>query len=361
MALSDSNRLYDLAVRKSIYIEGVKSWMMIEFNQVMAELDKELSRLIGRIRYKTLDAMTKKELNSLIIAVRKSQSQIYSKYANDVLKTLMDFATADLTVTKRVFATAKVEEDDDRNIDPVTEDEAEIYFDGVQERETNNTLFGFAAIFGAAKLWAVIANTPIAANGIYVVPFLKSFSLSAQSAVENAVRKAYANGESPQQLLAELLTRSVGGTASVLQRAQNQNNAVIDTLVSHVAGVTNAAVLSALYREYIWCSVIDSATTDICRGRNLHVYRFGSGPIPPAHIRCRSTIVPIGAGRPEPETFFAWLKRQPSIIQNEALGGSIANALRKGELKAKDLPKFENAKPISVSKYSEMVPNITTR
>ena len=39
--------------------------------------------------------------------------------------------------------------------------------------------------------------------------------------------------------------------------------------------------------RYRWISVLDSRTTDVCRGRSNKVYEVGVGPIPPAHPNCR--------------------------------------------------------------------------
>ena len=51
MALSDNMRLYDIATRSQVYIEGVKVQYAREFNFVLAELRLEISRTLARVKY----------------------------------------------------------------------------------------------------------------------------------------------------------------------------------------------------------------------------------------------------------------------------------------------------------------------
>lgn len=46
-------------------------------------------------------------------------------------------------------------------------------------------------------------------------------------------------------------------------------------------------------QEYRWLSSIDNRTSDICSNLNGQVFPIGRGPLPPAHVNCRSTIVPV--------------------------------------------------------------------
>ena len=73
MGIVDNRRLYDIATRHQIYIEGVKVQMAREFNFVLAELRLELNKLLRRVKYKTLDGLTKAELNRLVVSLRDSQ------------------------------------------------------------------------------------------------------------------------------------------------------------------------------------------------------------------------------------------------------------------------------------------------
>lgn len=361
MALADNQRLYDIATRQQVYIEGVKVQYAREFNFVLAELRVELSRLLTRVKYKTLDGLTKAELNKLVVTLRASQSKIYNAYTQQILKQLRAFMVADLEINRRAYVHSKLEEDDA----PIPSDEEAIKYLQEENNQTNVfPLFGLAAITGNNdRLWSAVANAPIPANGLYLLPFVKTFATSAQASVENTIRKAWANGWTVEETLRELTGEdNRQGTSSQLQRIGVQANAVIATAVQHTAAIVGAGVISALFGWYMWHSVMDGKTTEICISRNRKRYRFGQGPIPPAHIRCRSHIAPIvGMDDIAAETFYTWAVRQPADVQDDILGESQADEMRSGKLKEKDLPKFEARQPLTLEEFRRKIKEILSR
>lgn len=360
MGIADNRRLYDIATRHRIYIEGVKVQMAREFNFVLAELRLELNKLLRRVKYKTLDGLTKAELNRLVVSLRDSQSKVYNAYTQQVLKQLKDFMAADLEVSRRAYVQSVLQDDSES----IVSDERAVRF---LEEENNQTaaipLFGLAAITGNdERLWSAVTNAPIPANGIYIVPFIKTFSTSAQAGVENIVRKAWANGWTLEETISAITGEDARqGTSSQLQRVGVQASAVLATAVQHVSAIVGAGVMSALFGWYMWHSVIDNATTEICRSRNRHRYRYGAGPIPPAHIRCRSHIAPIvGTDDIAAESFYTWAVNQPQDVQDDILGEADAEALRNGSLKEKDLAGFES-RPLTLSEFRRKINEILSR
>lgn len=367
MALSDNKRLYDIAVRQQVYIEGVKVQFAREFNFVLAELRLELNRVLSRVKYKTLDGLTKAELNKLVLTLRESQTRIYSKYTQQLIKQLKEFMAADLEMNRRAYAFAHAEMNLPEG-EPLpkipTDAQAVAYLK--QQNESSNIipLFGIAAVTGNNdRLWSAVTNAPIPANGLYIVPFVKTFTTSAQAGVENTIRKAWANGWTLQETIAELTGEDAKqGTSSQLQRVGVQAGAVTATAIQHVAAVVGAGAISALFGWYIWLSVMDSRTSEICTSRNRKRYRFGQGPIPPAHIRCRSHIAPIvGMDDIAAESFYTWAVRQPATVQDDILGEDLADELRNGSLKEKDLPKYETRKPLTLKEFRRKIIEVLSR
>lgn len=366
MALSDNMRLYDIATRGQVYIEGVKVQYAREFNFVLAELRLEISRILARVKYKTLDGLTKAELNKLVVTLRESQSRIYSAYTQQILKQLKDFMRADLEMNRRAYVYAKFEFDEERYGKPqIPSDARAIKFLKEENNQANFIpLFGLAAITGNNdRLWSAVTNAPIPANGLYLVPFVKTFAVSAQASVENTIRKAWANGWTIEETLQEITGEdNKQGTSSQLQRVGVQASAVVATAVQHVAAITGAAIMSALFGWYGWYSVMDGKTTEICISRNRKRYRFGQGPIPPAHIRCRSHIAPIvGTDDIAAESFYTWAIRQPADVQNDILGEDVADELRNGNLKQSDLPKFESRQALTLDEFRRKINEVLSR
>ena len=373
MALADNQRLYDIATRQQVYIEGVKVQYAREFNFVLAELRIELNRLLNRVKYKTLDGLTKAELNRLVLSLRESQSRIYSKYTQQLIKQLKDFMAVNLEMNRRAYSLAHAEmnmEDGEMNMEdgettPKVPTDAQAIEYIKQQNESSNIipLFGIASVTGNNdRLWSAVTNAPIPANGLYLLPFVKTFATSAQAAVENTIRKAWSNGWTLQETIAELTGEDAKqGTSSQLQRVGVQAGAVLATAVQHVSAIVGAGVVSALFGWYMWHSVMDSRTTEICSSRNHKRYRYGAGPIPPAHIRCRSHIAPIvGNDDIAAETFYNWAVRQPENVQDDILGEADAEALRNGSLKEKDLERYE-PRPLTLEAFRRKINEILSR
>ena len=367
MALSDNKRLYDIAVRQQVYVEGVKVQFAREFNFVLAELRIELNRLLNRVKYKTLDGLTKAELNKLVLSLRESQSRIYSKYTQQLIKQLKDFMAVNLEMNRRAYSLAHAEMNmEDGETTPKVPTDAQAIEYTKQQNESSNIipLFGIASVTGNNdRLWSAVTNAPIPANGLYLLPFVKTFATSAQAGVENTIRKAWSNGWTLQETIAKLTGEDAKqGTSSQLQRVGVQAGAVTATALQHVAAVAGAGAISALFGWYVWRSVMDSKTSEICTSRNRKRYRFGQGPIPPAHIRCRSHISPIvGNDDIAAEAFYNWAVRQPANVQDDILGEANGESLRNGSLKEKDLSKYEATRPLTLEEFRRKIIEVISR
>lgn len=365
--LTDNRRLYDIATRQQVYVEGVKVQYAREFNSVLLDVRDELNRVLRRVRYKALDGLTKLELNRLILTLRESQSRIYSAYTIQIIKQLKDFMAANLEVSRRAYVTSFIEQDSDPLVNEVISD---IKAKGLLEEENRTNglipLFGIAAVTGDTnRIWSAVTNAPIQANGLFLVPFIKGFTVSAQASIENIIRKAWANKLSVAETLAELTgegdEEQPQPRTSQLGKINTQASAVIATAMQHVAGLTAVAVQSVLFGRYTWYSVMDNRTTDICISRNLKTYRYGEGPLPPAHIRCRSHVAPnIGPGALIAETFYTWLLAQPPEVQEDLLTQEDFEAAQNGELRASDLDTY-TVEPLTLDEFRKRIIEILSR
>ena len=107
-----------------------------------------------------------------------------------------------------------------------------------------------------------------------------------------------------------------GGLSALLNR---QGQAVTNTILQHVAAQTNFNTAKTVFDRYLWVSVLDDGTTLICRDRNGNVYVYGKGPLPPAHVGCRSSTIPFdGTGPVTMPTFKMWASGQPQEFVNDA-------------------------------------------
>ena len=292
--------LYDRATREDAYNEGVKASLALIFLAYSKELRVVIRSEIIGLGVDNMRELTSAELNVLIGRIKKRQNAIFAKYGRELTKELEKYAAVTGRVTNQVFQ--------------VSTD---------------------------IKLWAKVQNSPIPANGVYLDNFLTSFERTSKAEIENAVRKAWANGESVQNTIAQIASKSTKqGTASTVQMLERRAEAVVETVGHHVFTTSAASVLADAFGQYVWVSVMDSRTSEICKERNGRVYTFGLGPVPPAHIRCRSHIAPTVFGNVKKESLQEWLNRQPASLQ-------------------KELRDYINKKPLSVSEFESKVDKIT--
>tara|TARA_R100001143_G_scaffold62940_1_gene67667 strand:+ start:2386 stop:3240 length:855 start_codon:yes stop_codon:yes gene_type:complete len=163
-------------------------------------------------------------------------------------------------------------------------------------------------------------------------------------------------GESVDQMIERIIGRR--GFSGVMDRK----------FVSHVESIVRTGVIhtSAQARQLVaeenddvikgvqWVATLDDRTCPICGSLDGQVFDIKEGPRPPAHIRCRCTIVYItksfrelGLDRdelplstrasmdgqvPQSLTYPKWLKQQSARVQDEALGPTRGRLFRQGKV-----------------------------
>jgi SPP1 gp7 family putative phage head morphogenesis protein len=352
--MQNTKRFIDVLTRHQIYVEGVKLNQAILFNYTLIEFKQELEKLFRDLKYKKLNDMNKGVLIALIKQLREMQSIVYDKYTTQLLKDLFEFMQADLELSKIIFVT-------------VAEDFGHVansnYSDLVlekryYEKEDKGALFPLAYITGKGdRLFTAIQNAPIPANGILLFDFINGFVDSASNSIENIVRQGYANADATTTM--RDVYDSIIGTEELnfrdgqLNRIYNQNAAVTATSMQHVTSVVQAGIASLLFGAYRWLSVLDNRTTEICRKRNGNVYLYGQGPLPPAHINCRSKVVPaiLGEANNAPESFYMWANEQPEEVKRDIMQGEKLNKNSA----------FESKTPLTIQEFKNKLPLILKR
>lgn len=317
---ADSRRLQDVLMRHQAYLEGVKAYYALNFSRTLQVLIIELRKLFGRIEFDTLDALTKAQLNAFVRQVRELQKTHYDKFIVQLLEELEAFMLADLDITKILFSSfARSNNEDETNVETLLDE-----FDDVLDEDGNddNALVSPILISGTEdgndRLWKLAKNSPIPASGLALIGFLSSFASSASNTVLQAILRGYANRAAVQATLKEIVGSKSGNFRDgLLTRVNAQGAAVVDSSLQHVDAIVQSAVASLFYNKYQWISVIDGATTEICRGRNRKIYEYGKGPLPPAHINCRSKTVPYVGIDEGLKTYGAWILAQPSKIRKD--------------------------------------------
>jgi SPP1 gp7 family putative phage head morphogenesis protein len=307
--------LLNVIVRHQVYLEGLKSGKNAEFVKMMAQLDGALRKELAFVDYKNLNDMSRTAINKLIVTLKKVASKIADVWLNELIRWLGEYVAVDTDFWKFTYGLAQPDAE-------FSEDDAE----------------------GNTNAWL---GLPMAANGITALLFLKGWNALVGQRISQTVLMSYSNAETPQQLIARLNgTRAANYRDGLLGLLNRQGQAVNNTVIQHLAAQANINVMSQAWPQYLWVSVLDDATTKICRNRNGHVYRFGEGPLPPAHVGCRSSIMPYD-GRPvEMPSFPMWAGSQSEAFIKDAFDGEVPS--RYEGSKALSLEQFKTKRALIV-------------
>lgn len=351
--------LYDIVTRQAVLIEGLKLDRNQQFAGAIVGLKDEIRAQLSRLKVRNMGDLTKAELTYLLAGLIKEQTAFYAKFVDQLTYWLDDFTNANMMVNKRMFASYEhwKQFPDDKEV--YTKDEANGFYLGMADHSDNKPLFGWASVTPAASFTVIgskIRNAPSPANGMTIGQFLSTFSTSAQASVVNGLRASYANGDSVSDALDGIVGTLT--TPGILDRVTNQARAVTNTVIQQAAATSNAAVQSATYAEYRWDSVMDSRTSEICASRNRNVYRYGEGPLPPAHINCRSHITPLDetdSGDNGPQSFYNWASVQPIAFLREVYDNDAAESLASGMARKSAYDTYVAVQALTIHQFSDSV------
>lgn len=192
-----------------------------------------------------------------------------------------------------------------------------------------------------------IMNEPVAGTGLKPLQMIREFNNQFVTNARSLIMRAYAEKWSVNQLVGAIRgTVAKGYADGMLSRQKQRVGAVVNTLMQHAQAWCDYNIGRLFHKFYQWCSVLDAATTPICRERHRKVYEYGKGPVPPAHYRCRSRIMGVDAdaGNQMPNAFYDWLVTQPPPFLRDVLLPEEYQRIREGNATRADFPKYTNRK-----------------
>jgi hypothetical protein len=344
-----NQRIFDLLFRHQVYLEGVKLGFMGNYRRGLIELYGEFAKYIGQTEYTQMDDFTRVQLADFVRRFQVAQTKFYSTYTEQMIVLFQDFLKADVQINKAIMEDATGMTTTDRY--------------AAKQADDLPSLFGPAAVdgtnAGTASLWALIANTPIPANGMTIPAMLAGFQASAVNATTNRLRMGYANAETTRDTYTAIVgSKSLNYSDGLFGKFIRQNYALISTALQHISGLNQSAIASIHFNNYEWSAILDSSTTVICRSRDGNIYVYGQGPLPPAHWGCRSKTIPIFGDEPvdgRPATYYDWVITQPSELLLDMIGQAKMNELQNG---AKAFSSINATRPLTITQFTAKLPFI---
>lgn len=296
---ADSLTLYDDAVRRRIALERYSTAQAREALKLLKEVEAEILVKIAKFEAAGRSKLTIRQQRELLASVKDVSADIYERLQTSLQRGMAKLAGIEHKAAQEAIAAAA---------------------DSVGLTATTQNLTGAAAL-------EIAAARPM--QGALLKDWLADLEPRHRDRIERALRISFAEGE------------SLSSAARRLREAGLQNGRGLEALIrtsnAHIAAQVTQAAIEAnadIVEGVEWVAVLDSRTTDICRARDGKIYPIDSGPRPPAHPNCRSTVRTILKGmEPLPrETYAQWLKRQDAATQDDILGPARGKLFRSGKM-----------------------------
>jgi SPP1 gp7 family putative phage head morphogenesis protein len=179
-----------------------------------------------------------------------------------------------------------------------------------------------------ADIWSAMYSRPF--QGVLLKDWLSGLPEATSARVRASIRQGFTDGRTSLEIARDIRgTRTRKGIMDISARG---SEAMVRTAIAHTANAARDRTYGAnrTIKQVQWLSVLDHRTSGICRARDGEIFAKNKGPRPPAHIGCRSTMIPVTERNRERvearETYDQWLRRQSNDTQDDILGN------RKGEL-----------------------------
>ena len=338
--------LTDLAVRRQVLLERIKSGQVRDFQKAFSEIQALVRSAFIRLEG-PLTKTNKRQLYAFLNHLEKDVMKAYTKQ--------MKLYRADLEEVAGVFATAEA-------------------FDITSAVIGNR-------VFKVPKTSVMVKHAferPMHHSGETVDDFLTTFADREAKRVKNTIRKGFIQGQTNDDMVRQIIgTRARKYKDGILEQSRRNTQAVVRTTTQHVASSARQDVFEANDIErYQWVSTLDRRTTQICKTLDGKEYELGNGPLPPIHVGCRSTTIALlpkefeflSEGRTRSaelgpvegkETYYDWLKAQGPKFQDQALGPVRGKLFRDGGLSADEFSKLQldkNFKPLTLDEMRGLEP-----
>jgi len=365
MSIREAKRLRDVLLRQQLFVEQVKAGQIYKFNTFAAKLLETVRDLLIRVPHNSLDGLTKTELRVFIANLRKRQKVAWNQYVSDLINDLETFTKSSKRVNAIVYGTLAFEfgKDESAPLEILSEERADKILAESKNDKTIVPIFGWPALRKGKdadeRMWAYVYHEIIPGTGSTLEEFIDTLSLQSQLKIEQVLKQAYANHETVSETIAKIKgSPELNGRNGIIDGISNSAAAVLTTVVQHVAMQTTAAIQSAYFNMYQWVSIMDNRTTPICTKLNRRVFEYGRGPIPPAHIRCRSHIEPYRGNDIPDETLYNWASRQPAAVIAVTFSGAVAAKFANKTITADDVNSFKAVRRIDPDDYESVIGTI---
>ncbi|KQN09971.1 hypothetical protein ASE85_03305 [Sphingobium sp. Leaf26] len=336
--MSSNEILRDAAIRHAIQSErfskGLATKIVKLLNSADADIVATLAKRLALIeeRGRDLGPVTTKRLEVLLNELRQINEAVYKRVASGLKADLVDYASY----------------------------EVDWAANGLKDATWPTVMLTLPP---ANYLATLVETSPI--DGHLLKSWTDHMSTRRHQRIEQAIRVGLVEGEGLDKIITRVRgTKANNYTDGILNISRNSAQSLVLTASSTIANNAREEVYkrnSRLIKKLKWVSTLDSRTSPICQSRDGQLYDLDKPhPTAPAHIRCRSLLIPITKSFDElgledrqnvppryrasmngrvsgDETLETLVPKWPKDQQDELLGAGRAQLVRDGKVKFRDL------------------------
>jgi len=335
--MSANQIVLDNMIQRQITIQRYSNSVVKDILSILNDADKEI---VSMLRNADIENWNNSKLQSVMADVKKIIKPTYEKASEETKQQMLDFADDQSTFTAK-------------QIDNI-----------LSKVDIATTLPSME------QLAAIVSKTPITVGTdgkLLLEEIFSELASGKENHIRQAIRLGMVENETTDQMIRRLVgTKKSQYTDGIIEKDRRAAEAMVRTTVNH----TNNEAANLVYKRnqsvikgLQWHSTLDSRTTPICQARDGKVYPMYTKTRPPAHIRCRSFMIPVlksfkelginakefpastrasmDGQVPEATTYESWLKSKPAEFQQEVLGKERAKLFSEGKY---DLSQFINDK-----------------
>lgn len=295
--------VFDLSVKHRITLNRYSSYLV---QAVIAQLNRVERNALAKLLETEAESLSRDRLEQLIDQIRAIQAAGWLVIADRVNGGLADLTAAELAFAVKLIGSS---------VDTV-----------------------FTGAPALAQVIAAVRARPF--QGRFLKDWLKEAEDGAAKRVRETIRQGFIDGTPTAKIVQTIRgTKAAQYQDGILQASRRGVEAMVRTAVTHTANVAHDEVFKAnsdIVKAVRWTSVLDGRTTLVCISRSGHEYPVDKGPRPPAHVNCRSIMVPIVDDIPgvkpfDPPSYQDWLRDQPAEFQDDVLGPARGILFRSGK------------------------------
>lgn len=313
--MSSRDFFKDATTRHSIFLQRFAGGRTKELNEYLVQMRKDITKILERDDIPTL---SRARLRNLLADVNQTAKAGFLALSEDFKKQLTEFAQYEAE-----FGTAMLGR-------------------GTSAEFTTPSLKAIQSALATRFI------KPALGTRFSLESLVATYISAKRKEIIKVIRSGVSQGSTTEEIVSDVSKR--------MRHTQKRHlRTLVSTAVNSVSTMTRELTFkenSDIVESVEWVSTLDSRTSATCRSLDGKKFPINSGPRPPQHWACRSTVIPVvkkeynlaipkkrpGIGDDGPElisgqsTYNSWLKKQSKEFQIEVLGPTKAKLFRDGGL-----------------------------